>query len=255
MFDYKASADMLAQRTILVTGAGAGIGRTAAITYAALGATVILVGRSLEKLEHVYDEIEALELATAAIYPLDLNTATEADYDAMATTLAAEFGQLDGLLHNASILGERTPISQYEASTWQQVMQVNVNATFMLTQALLPLLEKSADAAIIFTSSGVGCRGKAYWGAYSVSKFATEGMAQILAAELENISNIRVNIINPGATRTNMRAKAYPGEDPATIPGPEDIMPIYHYLIGPDSKGVTGQRFDAQAEGAPITAD
>ncbi|MDP6968156.1 MAG: YciK family oxidoreductase [Gammaproteobacteria bacterium] len=255
MFDYKAAANLLAQRTILVTGASSGIGRTAAITYAGLGATVILLGRSVEKLESVYDEIEALGLAQPAIYPIDLSSATAADYDAMAATLETEFGHLDGLLHNASILGERTPISQYEASTWQQVMQVNVNAAFMMTQALLPLLEKSADAAIIFTSSTVGYQGRAYWGAYSVSKFATEGMTQILAAELENISNIRVNVINPGATRTNMRAKAYPGEDPATIPTPEDIMPIYHYLMGPDSTGITGQHFAAQGNNVPITAN
>lgn len=251
MFDYQAPANCLAQRNIVVTGANAGIGRTAALTYAALGATVILVGRNVQQLESVYDEIETHGYPMPAIYPLDLLSATAEDYDAMATTLLTEFGHLDGLLHNASILGDRTPISHYEPHTWQQVMQVNVNATFMMTQALLPLLEKSADAAIIFTSSSVGYQGKAYWGAYSVSKFATEGLTQILAAELENISHIRVNVINPGATRTNMRAKAYPGEDPATVPTPEDIMPIYKYLMGPDSKGVTGQHFSAQGDGKP----
>jgi NAD(P)-dependent dehydrogenase (short-subunit alcohol dehydrogenase family) len=251
MFDYKAPTNALANRNIVVTGAGAGIGRTAAMTYAALGATVVLVGRTVEKLEAVYDEIVAEGNPTPAIYPCDLSRAKEEDYDEMAAILQAEFGQLDGLLHNASLLGERTPLSQYEARTWRHVMHVNVNAAFMMTQSLLPLLEASDDAAIIFTSSGVGKQGKAYWGAYSVSKFATEGMAQIWAEELENISNIRVNTINPGATRTNMRAKAYPGEDPAINLTPEDIMPVYHYLMGPDSKGVTGQRFDAQTLGGP----
>ncbi|HCH25206.1 MAG TPA: YciK family oxidoreductase [Oceanospirillaceae bacterium] len=251
MFDYKAPTHALANRTIVVTGAGSGIGRSAAKTYAALGATVVLMGRTEEKLESIYDEIVNQGSPTPAIYPFDLSRAKEQDYDEMATILQAEFGHLDGLLHNASILGERTPISQYEARTWRHVMHVNVNAAFMMTQSLLPLLEASADASIIFTSSGVGKQGKAYWGAYSVSKFATEGMAQILAEELENISNIRVNTINPGATRTNMRAKAYPGEDPAINLAPEDIMPVYHYLMGPDSKGVTGQRFDAQAIGSP----
>ena len=251
MFDYSAPSNALAERIIVVTGAGDGIGRAAAMSYAALGATVILVGRTLNKLEAVYDAIVEQGSPTPAIYPCDLSRATEQDYDTMATTLEDEFGHLDGLLHNASLLGDRTPISQYEADTWQQVMQVNVNAGFMMTQALLPLLEASADASIIFTSSSVGNKGKAYWGAYSVSKFATEGMAQILAAELENISNIRVNTINPGATRTNMRAKAYPGEDPVVNFTPEEIMPVYHYLMGADSKGVTGQRFNAQAAGGP----
>jgi len=252
MFDYQAPPQALAKRTILVTGAGAGIGRAAAICFATLGATVILVGRSTEKLEAVYDDIVERNLPTPAIYPCDLSRSKEEDYSEMATILENEFGKLDGLLHNASILGERTPISQYEASTWGNVMQVNVNAAFMMTQALLPLLEASKDASIVFTSSGVGTQGKAYWGAYSVSKFATEGMAQILAAELENISSIRVNIINPGATRTNMRAKAYPGEDPVSNPTPEDIMPVYQYLMGPDSQGTTGQRFDAQALSGPF---
>lgn len=252
MFDYKAPANSLTNRTIVVTGAGAGIGRAAAMTYAALGATVVLVGRTVEKLEAVYDEITANNHPTPAIYPCDLSGANEDDYDEMAAILKTEFGHIDGLLHNASLLGDRTPLSQYEARTWHHVMHVNVNAAFMMTQALLPLLEISEDASIIFTSSSVGTQGKAYWGAYSVSKFATEGMAQIFAAELENISNIRVNTINPGATRTNMRAKAYPGEDPAINLAPEDIMPVYHYLMGADSKGVTGQRFDAQALGGPL---
>lgn len=251
MFDYKAPDNSLANRTIVVTGAGAGIGRAAAKTYAALGATVVLLGRTEEKLESIYDEIIDQGSPTPAIYPFDLSRAKEEDYTEMATILEAEFGKLDGLLHNASLLGERTPLSQYEARTWRHVMHVNVNAGFIMTQALLPLLEASEDASIIFTSSSVGTQGKAYWGAYSVSKFATEGMAQIFAAELENISNIRVNTINPGPTRTNMRAKAYPGEDPAINLAPEEIMPVYQYLMGPDSKGVTGQRFDAQALGGP----
>ena len=186
MFDYKAPTHALANRTIVVTGAGSGIGRSAGKTYAALGATVVLMGRTEEKLESIYDEIVNQGSPTPAIYPFDLSRAKEQDYDEMATILQAEFGHLDGLLHNASILGERTPISQYEARTWRHVMHVNVNAAFMMTQSLLPLLEASADASIIFTSSGVGKQGKAYWGAYSVSKFATEGMAQILAEELEN---------------------------------------------------------------------
>ena len=246
MFPYQAPTNLLANRTILVTGAGAGIGACAAKAYAKLGATVILVGRTLAKLEAVYDDIIDAGGSTPAIYPIHLGTASEQDYQHMAEVINNEFDQLDGLLHNASILGDRTPISHYETSTWMQVMQTNVNAAFMMTQALLPLMEASPDASIVFTSSGVGNQGRAFWGAYSVSKFATEGLAQILADELENISNIRVNTINPGATCTNMRAKAFPGEDPNTNATPEDIMPLYTYLMGVDSKRVNGQRFDAQ---------
>ncbi|MCO4837513.1 MAG: YciK family oxidoreductase [Oceanospirillaceae bacterium] len=246
MFDYTAPEQLLNDRVILITGAGDGIGRAAAIDTARLGATVILLGRTLEKLEAVYDEIENAGYAQAAIYPLDLRTATDEDYISLAQVIEDEFGGLDGLVHNASILGQRTPLSNYESRTWNLVMHINATAPFMMTQALLPLLEVSKDASIIFTSSGVGAQGKAYWGAYSVSKFATEGMAQVLADETENTSKIRVNIVDPGATRTSMRAQAYPGENPLQNPLPKDIMPVYQYLLGPDSIGITGQRFKAQ---------
>ena len=251
MLDYSAQEKLLQNQVILITGAGSGIGRTAAIDCSRLGATVILLGRTLEKLEAVYDEIESAGYGQPAIYPLDLSSAKDEDYTELAEILEGEFGRLDGLVHNASILGERTPLSNYESRTWRLVMHVNVTAAFMMTQALLPLLETSKDASVIFTSSGVGAQGKAYWGAYCVSKFATEGMAQMLAEETENTSNIRVNIINPGATRTNMRAQVYPGEDPALNLTPEDIMPTYQYLLGPDSLGITGQRFNAQEMSKP----
>jgi NAD(P)-dependent dehydrogenase (short-subunit alcohol dehydrogenase family) len=246
MFEYKAPENLLQDRIILITGAGAGIGRAAAHAYAAQGATVILVGRTLEKLEQVYDEIEAAGHPQPAIVPLNLESTTEHEYLELANTLEQEFGRLDGLLHNASLLGLRTPIESYDPVVWNQVMQVNVNAGFMLTQALIPLLSQSEDASVIFTTSSVGRTGKAYWGAYGVSKFATEGLAQILAQELENTSNIRVNCINPGATRTQMRASAYPAENPETNPAPEQIMPLYLYLMGPDGKTVNGQSLDAQ---------
>lgn len=252
MFTYEASPDLLSGRTILVTGAGDGIGRAAALAYASRGASVVLLGRTLSKLEKVYDEIEALNAPQPAIVPLNLETAQEREYNELSQQIDQTFGRLDGLLHNASLLGLRTPLSSYDPSVWNQVMQVNVNAQFQLTQALLPLLEASEDASIIFTSSSVGRKGRAHWGAYAVSKFATEGMNQVLADELENISNIRSNCINPGGTRTQMRAYAYPAEDPNTRHTPEEIMPVYLYLMGPDSRGVTGQTFDAQGDGAPV---
>jgi NAD(P)-dependent dehydrogenase (short-subunit alcohol dehydrogenase family) len=246
MFEYNAPNNLLENKVILVTGAGDGIGRAAALTYAAHGATIILVGKTTEKLEKVYDEIEAAGGPKPAIVPLNLETATEHDYIDLTNILDNEFGHIDGLLHNASLLGVRTAIESYDPIIWQQVMQVNINAPFILTQTLMPLLHRSENASVIFTSSGVGRKGRAYWGAYSVSKFATEGLMQIMADEVENTANIRVNCINPGATRTKMRAYAYPGELPESNPEPAEIMPLYLYLMGNDSNEVNGQSLNAQ---------
>lgn len=246
MIDYQAPADLLKERIILVTGAGDGIGRAAALAFARHGATVILLGRTLAKLEKVYDEIEAEGLPQPAIFPLNFEGATLKDYHDMAETLDKEFGRLDGVLHNAGLLGSITPFAQYNPALWEQVMQVNFNGPIWMTQALLPLLEASQDASVVFTSSGVGRKGRAYWGAYSVSKFATEGFMEVLADEVEHLGNLRVNSLNPGATRTRMRASAYPGEDPDTLRAPEAIMPTYLWLMGPDSRGHNGERFDAQ---------
>ncbi|SOB75993.1 NAD(P)-dependent dehydrogenase, short-chain alcohol dehydrogenase family [Marinobacter sp. LV10R510-11A] len=247
MHDYQAPADLLKDRIILVTGAGSGIGRTAAKTYAAHGATVILVGRTLSKLESVYDEIEADGHPKPAIVPMNFEGAAVKDYEELAMTLEDNFGKLDGLLHNAGILGDRSPVEMYDPELWNRVMNVNATAPFLMSRAMIPLLRKSDAASIIFTSSGVGRKAKAYWGAYAVSKFAVEGLTQLLADELDDKhSNVRVNSLNPGATRTNMRAHAYPAENPNQNPTPEDIMPVYLYLMGRDSADVNGQQVDAQ---------
>ena len=244
--DYQAPADLLKDRIILVTGAGDGIGRAAALAFARHGATVILLGRTTSKLDKVYDEIEAAGGPQPAIIPLNFEGATLKDFHDMAETLDKEFGRLDGILHNASLLGRITPFEQYNPELWEQVMQVNLNGPVWMTQALLPLLESSQDASVVFTSSSVGRKGRAYWGAYAVSKFATEGFMEVLADEVEHRGMIRVNSLNPGATRTRMRASAYPGEDPESLPTPESIMPTYLWLMGPDSRGHNGERFDAQ---------
>jgi NAD(P)-dependent dehydrogenase (short-subunit alcohol dehydrogenase family) len=246
MFKYSARPDLLEGRVILVTGAGRGIGAAAARTYASHGATVLLLGRTEANLNEVYDEIEATGAPRPVVIPFDLETALPHQYDELAAMIEAEFGRLDGVLHNASIIGPRTPIEQLRGEQFMQVMHVNVNATFMLTTALLPLLKRSPDASIAFTSSSVGRKGRAYWGAYGVSKFATEGLMQTLADEIDGLGSIRANSINPGATRTDMRAQAYPAEDPTNNPTPEQIMPLYLYLMGPDSKGINGQALDAQ---------
>jgi NAD(P)-dependent dehydrogenase (short-subunit alcohol dehydrogenase family) len=246
MFDYTARPDLLKGRVILVTGAGRGIGASAAKTFAAQGATVLLLGKTEENLSRVYDAIEAAGHPQAAVIPFNLETALAHQYDELAAMIEAEFGKLDGLLHNASIIGPRTPLEQLSGDNFMRVMQVNVNAMFMLTSTLLPLLKLSQDASVVFTSSSVGRKGRAYWGAYAVSKFATEGLMQVLADEVDGIANVRANSVNPGATRTDMRAQAYPGENPANNPLPDAIMPVYLYLMGPDSTGVNGQAFDAQ---------
>ena len=243
---YQCPERAFAGRVILVTGAGDGIGRAVSLALARNGATVILLGRTQEKLEAVYDQIKAEGGPEPAMAPVNLDVARPQDYEALADMFDKEFGRLDGILHNASILGDITPLEQYEYGTWDTVMQVNVNAAFYLTRALMPLLRESDDASILFTSSSVGRKGRAFWGAYAVSKFATEGMMQVLADELENVSRIRVNSINPGATRTRMRALAYPAEDASTLKTPEQIVPAYLYLLGPASTGVTGQALDAQ---------
>jgi len=243
---YQASPNLLQDRIILITGAGDGIGKAAAISCAALGAKVILAGRTLAKLEQVFDQIVVAGGAEPVIYPVDLEGASTEDYDELALNLDQQFGRLDGLLQNAAILGQRTPLSNYRQDVWDRVMQVNVTAQFKMTQALMPVLEKSADASILFTTSSVGRQGRAFWGAYAVSKFATEGMMQTWAAELEGLGSIRVNAVNPGATRTKMRAQAFPAENPDSLKTAEDIMPAYLYLLGPDSASVNGQSIDAQ---------
>lgn len=246
MFEYSARPDLLKDRVILVTGAGRGIGEAAARTYAAHGATVLLLGKNEDSLNEVYDQIEAAGHPQPVVIPFNLETALPHQYDELAATIEAEFGRLDGLLHNAAIIGPRTPLEQLSGDNFMRVMQVNVNAMFMLTSTLLPLLKLSEDASVVFTSSSVGRKGRAYWGAYGVSKFATEGLMQTLADEVEGVAPVRANSVNPGATRTGMRAQAYPGENPASNPLPEAIMPVYLYLMGPDSRGVNGQAFDAQ---------
>lgn len=246
MNDYQAPPDLLQGRVILVTGAGDGIGRAAAKTFAAHGATVILHGRTLAKLEAVYDDIESAGGPQPAIVTLDLSTASMADCQQLADTVEKEFGRLDGVLQNAAVLGDITPLEMYDPDTWDFVMRINLRAPSLLTQALLPLLKQAPDASVIFTSSSVGRRARAFWGAYAVSKAGVENLSLMLADELRNTSNIRVNCINPGATRTLMRASAYPGENPMSLKTPEDIMSLYLYLMGPDSKGVSGESLDAQ---------
>ncbi len=243
---YEYGAGILSGRVILITGATDGIGRALALHTAELGAQVILHGRSTKKLEAVYDEIEAIECAPRpSIAVLDLSIADGEAYASLADSIDKEFGRLDGLVHNAGILGQRLSIEQYDISEWQRVLHVNLTVPFVLTRQLFPLLRESEDPSVIFTSSGVGRVGKAFWGAYSVSKFGTEALSQILAAENSHLP-LRANCLNPGPVRTKMRLEAYPAEDRDKLVTPGDIMPAYIYLLGPDSRGITGKSFDLQ---------
>ena len=233
-------------KTILVTGAGDGIGRVAALTYARYGATVLLLGRTSSKLESVYDEIESFGGKQPAMLPMNLEGATYAEMQKLANLIHREVGQLDGVLHNAGMLGALTPLEMYDVDMFAQVMKVNFTSTFMLTQALLPLLKDASHGSIVFTSSSVGTHPRAFWGAYALSKQAVEGMSDIFTQETQNTTNLRFNCVNPGGTRTNMRAHAFPGENPMSLKSPDDIMAGYVYLMSDESIDVRGQVVELQ---------
>lgn len=244
--DFTPEPNTLAARVVLITGASGGFGRALAIECARAGASVILSGRNASKLERVYDEIESLGAPQPAIAMLDLATATAADYDQLAKTIDAEFGKLDGVVHAAGLLGERTPLEQYDVPTWCKVLHVNLTAPFILTQVLLPSLRKSPDASVVFVSSGVVNNQRPFWGAYAVAKTGLESVRRMFSQELEGEANIRVNSVNPGRMRTPMRAAAYPAEDPNTVPAPASVCGIFLYLLSAQGRGIDGQYFEAQ---------
>lgn len=237
---------LLAARVILITGAGSGLGRALALEAARAGATVILCGRTLSKLERVYDEIRDMDAPQPAIAALDLAAATAVDYDQLAATIGSEFGRLDGVVHAAALLGDRTPLEQYDVPTWCRVLHVNLTAPFILTQVLLPNLRKSADASVIFVSSSVAKNPRPFWGAYAVAKSGLESVRSMFAQELEGEPDIRVNSVNPGRMRTAMRAAAYPAEDPNTVPTPASVSGAFLYLLSGQSRGIDGQHIEAQ---------
>ena len=242
--DWQARKDLLKERIILVTGAGNGIGAAVAKSYAQYGATVILLDKVVRNLEQVYDAIESAAGIQPAIYPMNLEGASEKDYLDLAATIEKEFGRLDGLLHNAAMLGALIPIAHFESELWYKILQVNLNAPFLMTRSCLYLLQQSNDASVLFSSDSAGRQGKAYWGAYGISKAASENFMQVLADEMEANTSIRVNSLDPGPVATAFRSLAYPGENPERITRPEDVVAPYLYLMGPDSKGVSGKQFE-----------
>ncbi|MDH5633016.1 MAG: YciK family oxidoreductase [Gammaproteobacteria bacterium] len=246
MKNYSPAKDILKNRVILVTGAGSGIGKAAALKFAEYGATVVLLDKAEAKIESVYDQIESSGQARPALFPMDLATATPDAYTGLAAALSQEFGKLDGLLNNAGILGSITPLNLYDDQLWDKVMNVNLHAPYRLTRACLGLMAQSPDASIVFTTADVARHGRAYWGAYAVAAAGVEAMTQVWAEELDGDNRVRVNAINPGAVYTDMRAKAYPGENPKTLVKPADIMPAYLYLMSADSRAVSGRVINAQ---------
>lgn len=241
MKNYQAPSDLLHGRVILVTGAGQGIGRTAALVFAAHGATVILHGRKVKKLEAVYDEIEAAGLPQAVIYPLDLSSAEDKDYAALAAGIRGQLGRLDGILHNAAHLDKLRPLEEHTLEQWQTTLRVNLMAPFALTRACLPLLKAAPDASIIMTSETHGHEPAAYWGSFAVANAGLEALVKLWAEELEIHPGLRINGIIPGRVQSPQRSKTHPGELKETLPPPDSLMQYYLYLMGSASRGVSGQ--------------
>ncbi|MDA8092504.1 MAG: YciK family oxidoreductase [Betaproteobacteria bacterium] len=241
MDNYQAPADLLSGRVILVTGAGQGIGRIAALTFAAHGATVILHGRKVQKLEAVYDEMEQAGYPQPAIFPLDLEKAEGKDFAALAQAISSQIGRLDGILHNAAHFTSLTPLEHQNLESWLATLRVNLMAPFALTQACMPLLKKAPDASVVVTGETHGHAPSAYWGPYAVSKCGLEAMVTIWAQELEIYSNVRINALIPGPVDSPLRLRTHPAELKDTMRKPEDLMSTYLYLMGRDSAGTTGQ--------------
>ena len=228
-------------KIILVTGANRGFGLAITMDLARAGATVIMLGRDLGSLEYAYDAVVDAGLTEPILYPLDLEGASPENYQELQDNLLNQFGKLDGLVHNTSILGTQMPIEQYDIKLWYSTLQINLSAPFMLTQFLVPALLKSDDARVIFMSSTVGREARAYWGAYSVSKFGIESLAKTLSEELEK-TTISVNTVNPGKMRTEMRRAAYPAEDSSKVPLPEEKSQAIAYLLSSSSPKINGEQ-------------
>jgi NAD(P)-dependent dehydrogenase (short-subunit alcohol dehydrogenase family) len=237
----------LSNHVILITGAGGGLGTTAAITLAQQGAHIILLDKSIPRLQATYDLIKAANGREPIMYPFDLAGANEADYQDLADKITEKYGALHGLLHSAALFGGFSPVAIHESKEWGDNMNVNLNAPFLLTRMLLPVMQKNPmDGVIIFTLDSAVRAPIAYAGAYGVSKIALEGFAKILAEELEAFNKIRVNLLVPGPVNSPIRNRAYPGEDKSKLPSMNSLAAVYTYLFGTQSTGITGQVIDAR---------
>ena len=238
---YQPQPDLLRDRVILVTGAGQGIGRVAALTYARHGATIILHGRNMPRLEAVYDEIEAAGGPQPTILPLDLSTAKDRDYDNLALAIESQLRRLDGILHNASRLTHLGSLDHQRLDEWLELLRVNLAAPFALTRACAHLLRAAPDASVMLTSETHALEPAAYWGGFAVSKSGLTALARVQAQEWERFPNLRINVVVPGKVDSPQRQQTHPGEPRSGRRPPEALMPTYLYLMGPDSRGITGQ--------------
>jgi NAD(P)-dependent dehydrogenase (short-subunit alcohol dehydrogenase family) len=237
----------LTNQAILITGAAGGLGSTAAMTLAKQGAHIILLDNKLPKLEAVYDSIKAAHAPLPILYPFDLAGANENDYLELAEKVEQKYGSLQGLLHSAVEFSSFTPLAMLDTKDWGHSLNVNLNAPFLLTRVLLPVMQKSGHASVVFTTDSAVRTPKAYTGALGVSKIALEGFAAILAQELESSGKVRVNTLIPGPVDSPLRKRAYPAEDKSRLPNMESLASVYLYLFGSQSIGVTGQVVDARS--------
>ncbi|MEN9596009.1 MAG: hypothetical protein RL236_443 [Pseudomonadota bacterium] len=235
----------LENHVILITGAAGGLGSTAALTLAKAGAKIILLDKNLPKLEAIYDQILIESGAEPIMYPFDLAGATENDYAELAQKIDETYGVLHGLLHSAVEFSSFTPLIQHGTKEWGHTLNVNLNAPFLLTRVLLPVLQKAENASIVFTSDSSARLAPAYSGAYGISKVAMEGLAHVLAEELEGGKKIRVNTLIPCPVDSPLRKRAYPAEEKSKLPAMTTLETIYHYLFGQKSLGITGQTIHA----------
>lgn len=239
----KPALDSLRERVVLVTGATGGLGQATALAVAALGATVVLLGRRVRALESLYDEIEKSGAPKPALYPMDLAGATPKDYLDLAAAIERECGRLDGIVHAAAHFDTLQPFDQQTPVEWMRTHQVNVTAPFLLTQACLSALKRADDAAIVFVFDDIARVGNAFWGAYGVTKHALLGLASIVHEETES-SNVRTHAILPGPMRTALRRAAYYGEDTMGHPDPAHAAEAIAWLLGAEAYGMRGQTLD-----------
>ncbi|MDB2489369.1 SDR family NAD(P)-dependent oxidoreductase [Gammaproteobacteria bacterium] len=234
--------NFLAKKNILITGASKGIGREVAMSLSKYGANVVLLARDENNLDALYDEIVNTHKTSPMIIKCDLNDLDENKAQEIANVLSKNISCLDGLIHNAAILGKMASMIDYDLITWNKVIQTNLTSAYLLTKFLSPMMEQSTNPRIIFTSSGVVKKGRAFWGAYAVSKTAIKSMSEILQDELEPISNIKVFNFDPGATRTSMRAFAYPAEDPSSLKDTSSLIDYYLWMLS-DFSNHTNNRY------------
>lgn len=236
--DSSIHTDKLKDHVYLITGAAGAVGGAVALALGTIGATTILVDRNSKGLDATYDQITDAGGAEPIKLELDLASAGIPQYEEMAELIKTEFSRLDGIIHCAVEPGTLTPLSQYPMDLLNKSLLVNLSAPYMLTRCCLDLLRESENAAVIFTSSDVARQGKAYWGGYSIAGYALEGLVQIWSDELETNTSVRMNTLDTGPVRSSLRAKIYPGEDPATVPAAESVVAAYIYLLSSDVNGV-----------------